>query len=92
MYNQQQDSIIVVSAVLSVDAKLMSKPLQHSNSCLLLLSSVVCLLGGSGSNGNNGIWPRWWREEDPYWPLRDWGDHPMRWWTWGLAGVMAGRV
>lgn len=32
---------------------------------------------------------RWWREEDPYWPLRDWGDHPMRWWTLGLAALLA---
>lgn len=24
--------------------------------------------------------------------MRDWGDHPMRWWTWGLAGLLAGEV
>ncbi|WIA40731.1 hypothetical protein OEZ86_004420 [Tetradesmus obliquus] len=48
-------------------------------------------LGGSGSGGagGNGDGWRWWREEDPYWPLRDWGDHPMRWWTWGLAAALA---
>jgi hypothetical protein len=44
--------------------------------------------GGRGGNNNGGdsggggwFWRRWWREDDPYWPLRDWGDHPMRWWT-----------
>jgi hypothetical protein len=42
------------------------------------------------SGGGGGGW-RWWREEDPYWPMRDWGDHPMRWWTWGLAGMLAGE-
>lgn len=42
------------------------------------------------SGGNGDGW-RWWREEDPYWPLRDWGDHPMRWWTWGLAAALAGE-
>jgi hypothetical protein len=41
--------------------------------------------------GGNGSGWRWWREEDPYWPLRDWGDHPMRWWTWGLAAALAGE-
>jgi hypothetical protein len=45
----------------------------------------LCTAGGGG-----GGW-RWWREEDPYWPMRDWGDHPMRWWTWGLAGMLAGE-
>lgn len=44
--------------------------------------------GGGGSGGGGGG-SGWWREEDPYWPLRDWGDHPMRWWTWGLAGLLA---
>eukprot|EP00955_Chlamydomonas_euryale_P059173 357296-Chlamydomonas_euryale.AAC.5 len=43
---------------------------------------------GSGSGRGSGGW-RWWREEDPYWPLRDWGDHPMRWWTFVFAGVLA---
>jgi hypothetical protein len=43
------------------------------------------------AGGGGGGW-RWWREEDPYWPMRDWGDHPMRWWTWGLAGLLAGEV
>lgn len=33
----------------------------------------------------------WWREDDPYWMLRDWGDHPMRWWTLLFAAVLAGR-
>jgi hypothetical protein len=48
--------------------------------------------GGDAGNGNKGgggafgwLWRRWWREEDPYWPLRDWGDHPMRWWVVGLG-------
>jgi hypothetical protein len=45
--------------------------------------------GGGGSSGRGrGAW-WWWREEDPYWPLRDWGDHPMRWWTLGFAGLLA---
>jgi len=47
--------------------------------------------GGSGndnSGGGGGRW-RWWREEDPYWPLRDWGSHPMRWWTLGFAALLA---
>jgi hypothetical protein len=43
------------------------------------------------AGGNGGGW-RWWREEDPYWPLRDWGDHPMRWWTWALAAALAGAA
>ena len=42
--------------------------------------------GGSGGGGGGG----WWREEDPYWSMRDWGDHPMRWWTLGFAAVVAG--
>jgi hypothetical protein len=45
--------------------------------------------GGSGGGSGRGGW-RWWREEDPYWPMRDWGDHPMRWWTWGFAALLAG--
>lgn len=44
--------------------------------------------GRGGSSGGGGGW-RWWREEDPYWPLRDWGDHPMRWWTLAFAAVLA---
>jgi hypothetical protein len=46
--------------------------------------------GGSsgGSGGNGGGW-RWWREEDPYWPMRDWGDHPMRWWTVAFGALLA---
>lgn len=47
-----------------------------------------CVPAGGGSGGGGG---GWWREDDPYWPLRDWGDHPMRWWTWGLAGLLAGK-
>lgn len=42
--------------------------------------------GWSGGGGGGG----WWREDDPYWPLRDWGDHPMRWWTLAFAAIMAG--
>ncbi|KXZ55307.1 hypothetical protein GPECTOR_3g441 [Gonium pectorale] len=38
-----------------------------------------------GSGGDSG----WWREDDPYWMLRNWGDHPMRWWTLGFAAVLA---
>lgn len=45
--------------------------------------------GGKGGDGRGG--KGWWREDDPYWPLRDWGDHPMRWWTFGFAAVMAGK-
>ncbi|KAG2486182.1 hypothetical protein HYH03_015145 [Edaphochlamys debaryana] len=41
--------------------------------------------GGGFSFGGGG----WWREDDPYWPLRRWGDHPMRWWTLGFAGLLA---
>ncbi|KAG1676463.1 hypothetical protein FOA52_002283 [Chlamydomonas sp. UWO 241] len=41
--------------------------------------------GGGDSGGGNG----WWREDDPYWQMRDWGDHPMRWWTFAFAGVLA---
>lgn len=43
--------------------------------------------GNGNSGGNNG--KGWWREDDPYWPLRDWGDHPMRWWTFGFAALLA---
>lgn len=32
---------------------------------------------------------RWWRDEDPYWPLREWGDHPMRWWTLAFGILLA---
>lgn len=47
--------------------------------------------GGSGSGGPGGSGGGgWWREDDPYWPLRDWGDHPMRWWTLAFAAVLAG--
>jgi len=53
--------------------------------------------GNSGDGGNSGgggpwWWRRWWREDDPYWPLRDWGDHPMRWWTvaFGLFFLVGG--
>lgn len=56
-----------------------------------LTVSTTAVAGGSGSGGSGSGW-RWWREEDPYWPMRDWGDHPMRWWTWGLAGLLAGAV
>lgn len=45
--------------------------------------------GDKGGGGGGGGWFWWWREEDPYWPLRDWGDHPMRWWTLGFAAVLA---
>ena len=41
--------------------------------------------GGGGNSGGGGFW----REDDPYWPLRDWGDHPMRWWTLAFAALMA---
>jgi len=48
--------------------------------------------GGPGDGGSGGR-PRhgrgWWRDDDPYWMLRDWGDHPMRWWTLGFAGLLA---
>lgn len=27
-------------------------------------------------------------EEDPYWILRDHGDHPMRWWTLGFGALL----
>jgi hypothetical protein len=52
------------------------------------LSVTVKLKCCAFAGGSGGGW-RWWREEDPYWPLRDWGDHPMRWWTWGLAAALA---
>ncbi|KAL6764803.1 hypothetical protein V8C86DRAFT_3128695 [Haematococcus lacustris] len=42
--------------------------------------------GGSRWGGGGG---GWWREDDPYWMLRDWGDHPMRWWTLAYAAVVA---
>eukprot|EP00195_Chlamydomonas_chlamydogama_P007886 CAMPEP_0202895172 /NCGR_PEP_ID=MMETSP1392-20130828/4422_1 /ASSEMBLY_ACC=CAM_ASM_000868 /TAXON_ID=225041 /ORGANISM="Chlamydomonas chlamydogama, Strain SAG 11-48b" /LENGTH=363 /DNA_ID=CAMNT_0049580089 /DNA_START=94 /DNA_END=1185 /DNA_ORIENTATION=- len=42
---------------------------------------------GKGKDGKGG--KGWWREDDPYWPLRDWGDHPMRWWTFVFAGLLA---
>ncbi|GAX78180.1 hypothetical protein CEUSTIGMA_g5622.t1 [Chlamydomonas eustigma] len=44
---------------------------------------------GGKSGGGSGSWKGPWREEDPYWPLRDWGDHPMRWWTLAFAAVLA---
>lgn len=54
--------------------------------------------GGSDGDGGDGRGPwdnrhsrGWWREDDPYWMLRDWGDHPMRWWTLGFAALMAGE-
>lgn len=47
---------------------------------------------GNNNGGSNG-WNRggggWWREDDPYWMMRDWGDHPMRWWTLGAAALFA---
>lgn len=46
--------------------------------------------GGDGYGAGYGGGGGWWREDDPYWPMRDWGDHPMRWWTFGFAGVLAG--
>ncbi len=45
--------------------------------------------GGGPRHGGGG--GGWWRPEDPYWPLREWGDHPMRWWAFGLAAVLAGE-
>ncbi|GFR43177.1 hypothetical protein Agub_g4227, partial [Astrephomene gubernaculifera] len=54
--------------------------------------------GGEGGGGDDDDGPisglgdggdGWWREDDPYWMLRDWGDHPMRWWTLGFAAVLA---
>lgn len=45
--------------------------------------------GSDGGNRDGRNTFRWWREDDPYWPLRDWGDHPMRWWTIVLALVLA---
>lgn len=50
-------------------------------------------INGNDGNGAGGwFWRRWWREDDPYWPLRDWGDHPMRWWTvaFGLFFLVGG--
>jgi hypothetical protein len=44
---------------------------------------------GGGGGGGGSSWGRWWREEDPYWPLRNWGDHPMRWWTVGFGALLA---
>lgn len=41
--------------------------------------------GGKKGGGDGGFW----REDDPYWPLRDGGDHPMRWWTFAFAAVLA---
>ncbi len=40
-----------------------------------------------GNNGGSGR--GWWREDDPYWFMRDWGDHPMRWWTCAFAALLA---
>lgn len=45
--------------------------------------------GSGGDGGGGGNWGGFWREDDPYWPLRNWGDHPMRWWTFGFAAVLA---
>jgi len=53
---------------------------------------IWCCVPAGGGSGGGGGGSGWWREEDPYWPLRDWGDHPMRWWTWGLAGLLAGKM
>lgn len=47
--------------------------------------------GGDNSSGGKGRGGGWWREDDPYWMMRDWGDHPMRWWTLVFAAVMAGE-
>jgi hypothetical protein len=46
--------------------------------------------GDGGDEGGQEAWGGMWREDDPYWMLRDWGSHPMRWWTLGFAGLMAG--
>lgn len=50
--------------------------------------------GGDGDDGQGrgrGEPPGggWWREDDPYWMMRDWGSHPMRWYTLGFAAMMA---
>lgn len=45
--------------------------------------------GGGRPRGGGGGWGDWWREDDPYWPLRDWGDHPMRLWTLAYAALLA---
>ncbi len=45
---------------------------------------------GSSSGGGGRRRTGWWREDDPYWMLRDWGDHPMRWWTLVYAALVAG--
>ena len=45
--------------------------------------------GGGGGGGGGGSGKGWWREDDPYWPLRNWGDHPMRWWTLAFAATLA---
>jgi hypothetical protein len=45
----------------------------------------------NGNRGGTGSRKGWWREDDPYWMLRDWGDHPMRWWTLAYGAVLAGE-
>uniref|UniRef100_UPI0035A3D71D CrTam39 n=1 Tax=Chlamydomonas reinhardtii TaxID=3055 RepID=UPI0035A3D71D len=59
-------------------------------------SDKLAMEGGGGDSGagaggwsGGGSGGGWWREDDPYWPLRDWGDHPMRWWTLAFAAIMA---
>lgn len=44
---------------------------------------------GSGSGPNGGGGGGFWRPDDPYWPMRDWGDHPMRWWTLAFGLLLA---
>ncbi|MEW5297265.1 MAG: hypothetical protein WDW38_006089 [Sanguina aurantia] len=56
--------------------------------------------GSSGGGGRDGRSSRpdrgddeeesgLWREGDPYWMLRDVGMHPMRWWTFAYAALLA---
>ena len=66
-------------------------PLYQSDEADVALSS-----GGGGDGGGRGGDSGdgaggWWREEDPYWPLRNWGAHPMRWWTFAFAAFIAGE-
>jgi len=50
------------------------------------LTPTPCRTAGGSGRGRG-----WWREDDPYWPMRDWGDHPMRWWTLAWAALLAGK-
>lgn len=58
---------------------------QATETCWLIKTDIAHVTTIYCRNSGGG----WWREDDPYWMMRDWGDHPMRWWTLGCAILFA---